>query len=160
MIRAILAGLLVAVSASADPALLRPEPRPDAVGRLASVRDVAPLRDGGPCCAYRASLVRVKDGDTAVFDIRLGFNLTLREPVRFEGIDTPEIRGASKVVGLDVSSWVRTWLETAERIVIVTGEDCERDKYGRVLARVWADGLDLTAILLETGRGVEETYPC
>jgi micrococcal nuclease len=44
-----------------------------------------------PCYRYRARLGRVVDGDTIDVLIELGFYVTLRERVRLEGIDTPEI---------------------------------------------------------------------
>ena len=44
-----------------------------------------------PCYRYRARLERVVDGDTIDVLIELGFYVTLRERVRLEGIDTPEI---------------------------------------------------------------------
>jgi endonuclease YncB( thermonuclease family) len=42
---------------------------------------------------YRAALAHVVDGDTAVFDVELGFGVSARWPVRLVGYNAPEIRG-------------------------------------------------------------------
>ena len=42
---------------------------------------------------YRATIIKIIDGDTVDVDIDLGFNVVLRdERVRIAGIDTPESR--------------------------------------------------------------------
>ena len=42
---------------------------------------------------YRATIIKIVDGDTVDVDIDLGFNVVLRdERVRIAGIDTPESR--------------------------------------------------------------------
>ena len=41
---------------------------------------------------YKAKLLRVIDGDTIDCVIDLGFNVRLKERIRFKGIDTPETR--------------------------------------------------------------------
>jgi micrococcal nuclease len=42
---------------------------------------------------YRAALMHVVDGDTAVFDVDLGFGVGLAIPVRIVGYNAPEMRG-------------------------------------------------------------------
>ena len=47
---------------------------------------------------YRATIVKVVDGDTVDVDIDLGFGIVLKdERVRIMGIDTPESRTRDKV---------------------------------------------------------------
>ena len=47
---------------------------------------------------YRATIIRVVDGDTVDVDIDLGFGVWLKdERVRIMGIDTPESRTSDKV---------------------------------------------------------------
>ena len=41
---------------------------------------------------YKAKLVRVVDGDTIDCEIDLGFDITVRQRVRFAGINAPESR--------------------------------------------------------------------
>ena len=45
---------------------------------------------------YKATCVRVYDGDSVTLDIQLGFNMAmLNQKIRLFGINTPEIRGAN-----------------------------------------------------------------
>ena len=46
-----------------------------------------------PCYRYRAELDRVVDGDTLDVVIDLGFYIKIKERIRLEGIDAPEIYG-------------------------------------------------------------------
>lgn len=43
-----------------------------------------------PAYRYRASLIRVIDGDTYVLDVDLGFTVHAHVTVRLRGLDTPE----------------------------------------------------------------------
>ena len=45
---------------------------------------------------YRAVCTRVIDGDTYVFDVDLGFNVSKRVFVRLRGVDTPELRSSDE----------------------------------------------------------------
>ena len=42
---------------------------------------------------YYAKLISVIDGDTADFDIDLGFHVHIHLSVRFKGYNAPEIKG-------------------------------------------------------------------
>ena len=47
---------------------------------------------------YKATLLKVVDGDTVDVDIDLGFGVCLRnQRVRIKGIDTPESRTKNKI---------------------------------------------------------------
>ena len=46
-----------------------------------------------PSYRYRAELDRVVDGDTLDVVIDLGFYIRIKERIRLEGVDTPEIYG-------------------------------------------------------------------
>lgn len=98
---------------------------------------------------YRASLVRVVDGDTLFLrverDVDFGFRREMRlssvEEFRLEGIDTPEHTGATKAMGAAALKRVDFLLRFADDIEVEsTGKD---EKYGRWLGRItFEDGAD------------------
>ena len=95
------------------------------------------------------------DGDTMRVDIPgvhplFGANI----PVRFRGIDTPEIRAdcrTEKKMALDAKERVNRLLEKAKHITL---RETGRDKYFRIVARVVADGVDVGSMLLKEGLAV------
>ena len=99
-----------------------------------------------------AAVVEITDGDTLVVELA-----GKRESVRLIGVDTPE-------------SWARRggrWLHVDEpyaseaadflaamlngRSLTLTFDAGERDRYGRLLAYAWADGIFVNAQLLRWG---------
>lgn len=88
---------------------------------------------------YQAQVVRVIDGDTIVADIRLGFGVELSlQPIRLANANAPE---KDTEAGILARGWLATQLE-GKTVTIITSKT-ERDKYGRVLARVLVDGKDI-----------------
>ena len=88
---------------------------------------------------YRATIVKVVDGDTVDVDIDLGFGVWLKdERVRIMGIDTPESRTSDKVekkFGLAAKARLKSLLgKTAvlKTRVAKDGEDM-KGKFGRIL---------------------------
>ena len=89
---------------------------------------------------YRASVIKVIDGDTVDVDIDLGFGVMLKdERVRIMGIDTPESRTRDKVedlFGEAAKARVKELFESSQLKLITTedrkGEDM-KGKFGRVL---------------------------
>jgi micrococcal nuclease len=88
---------------------------------------------------YRASILRVVDGDTVDVDIDLGFGVWLRnERVRIMGIDTPESRTSDSIekkFGLAAKARLKSLL--GKQAVLKTqvnkdGEDM-KGKFGRIL---------------------------
>ena len=82
---------------------------------------------------YAATVVRVVDGDTIYFDVDLGFAIQYRLDVRLKGVDTPEIRGASREAGLKSKAFVEQALPVGSLVVLNT---YKAEKYGRYLADV------------------------
>ena len=90
-----------------------------------------------PAYKYRASLVRVIDGDTIVVNIDLGLGVWVcNQYLRLYGIDTPELRGQEREAGLRARQFVCHALKCSE-IVIETHKGDSKGKYGRWLATVW-----------------------
>ena len=115
---------------------------------------------------YRATIVKIVDGDTDDVDIDLGFNVVLRdERVRIAGIDTPESRTRDleeKKFGLAAKARVKQLL--GKTCVLKTqinksGEDM-KGKFGRILGdfNVYDSDTDswklLTSILISEGHAV------
>ena len=115
---------------------------------------------------YKATVVKVVDGDTVDVDIDLGFGIVLSdERVRIAGIDTPESRTRDKEekkFGLAAKARVKQLL--GKTCVLKTqinksGEDM-KGKFGRILGafNVYDSDTDswklLTSILISEGHAV------
>ena len=114
---------------------------------------------------YRATVVKVIDGDTVDVDIDLGFGIVMQdERVRIMGIDTPESRTRDKVeklFGKAASARVKELL--SKDIILKTqiardGEDM-KGKYGRILGDFIIEDHEgkeemLTDILVAEGHAV------
>ena len=102
---------------------------------------------------YRASLVKVVDGDTVDFLVDLGFHVRVLIRTRLAGINAPELRGESLEDGKRSRDWLEARLrEAGEHILIATEKT---GKYGRWLARIHVGELGeeecLNDLMLELG---------
>jgi micrococcal nuclease len=80
---------------------------------------------------YKATIVRVIDGDTVVLNIDLGFKIHHITPCRLAGINAPEMNSKDeKVRAAAVASkeYLESLLKEGKHIVI---ESKKLDKYGR-----------------------------
>jgi micrococcal nuclease len=103
---------------------------------------------------YKALVVGVYDGDTITVDIDLGMDTWKKNvKLRLARIDTPEVRGEEKEEGKRVRDYVRTTILDKE-VVIKTSKD-KTGKYGRYIAEVLIDGMNLNDHLLELGMATE-----
>ncbi|MCL4078076.1 thermonuclease family protein [Coriobacteriia bacterium Es71-Z0120] len=82
--------------------------------------------------ATEAVVVRVVDGDTAVFRLADG----RQEKVRFIGVDTPESTIEHEPYGAEASAYTKRLLPRGRRVWLETDAGL-RDRYGRLLAYVW-----------------------
>jgi len=103
---------------------------------------------------YKATIIRVIDGDTVVVDIDLGFNVVLRDQhVRLAGIDTPETRThdkEEKVRGLAAKARLKALLPVGGSRILESREfNGSRGKYGRIIG-------DFSVSDQPTGRTVTE----
>lgn len=131
--RAIRLLVLAALAACAAPAPVRaPTPAP------------APPR-GAPA----VSLARVVDGDTIV--VRLDGRL---ERVRLIGIDTPE---RDECYFREATAHLTRML--AGRRLTLERDVSERDRYGRLLRYLYADGRFVNAAMVRDGYALAATYP-
>lgn len=99
---------------------------------------------------YKAVIYNVVDGDTFDAKVDLGYYVTLDLRFRVLDIDCPETFGEEREEGEKVSTYVRGLLEGNE----VTIQSEKSDSFGRWLAHVDIDGIDLADHLLEKGYAV------
>ena len=103
---------------------------------------------------YYASLIRVVDGDTVDLEIDLGLKIFTRQRIRLFGIDTPEIHGVKKdseefIKGAAAKDRVVELL-FGKKLLVETTKD-KTGKYGRYLARVWAEDTCINDLLVKEG---------
>ena len=108
---------------------------------------------------YKASLVKIVDGDTIDVDLDLGFEVVLKKQrIRLQGINTPESRTRDleqKKYGLAAKERLRELLEEAESIMVTTEIDKKaRGKYGRILGTVFGDMTNVNNKLVDEGHAV------
>jgi len=107
---------------------------------------------------YHAVVRSVYDADTIRADIDLGCKVWLRdEPLRLWGINAPEVRGDERQQGIKARDWLRERLPEGKEITIKTHKDT-KGKYGRWLATLFLDGVNLNAALVEYGHAIKADY--
>tara|TARA_R100000951_G_C2603725_1_gene168963 strand:- start:177 stop:608 length:432 start_codon:yes stop_codon:yes gene_type:complete len=111
-----------------------------------------------PFC-YRATVVRVVDGDTIRLDIDLGFDIVLNnQSVRLYRVDTPECRTRDlkeKAAGLLAKSVVKGFVDQGSKVVIKTSLDT-KGKFGRILGTIITDeGVNINEHLINNNYAVE-----
>ena len=109
---------------------------------------------------YKATVVKIIDGDTVDVDIDLGFGIVLKdERVRIMGIDTPESRTSDKVEDVfGEAAKARVGQLMGETAILKTqinknGEDM-KGKFGRVLGDFIIVGKPVTEIMCKSGHAV------
>lgn len=110
---------------------------------------------------YKASLVRVIDGDTVELDIDLGMNVFVREKVRLAGIDTPETYGVKKEseeYKLGMAAKVRIHQLLYNAVLVIQTTKDKKGKYGRYIVSIIANGQNVGDILLKEGHAKAVTY--
>lgn len=103
---------------------------------------------------YAAKVTKIVDGDTVDVEIDLGFDVTIKQRLRLKGIDTPETKTKNKEekeLGLKAKRITEECIRCAKSIVIRTHKD---DKYGRMLAEIIADGINVNQKLIDEGFAV------
>jgi micrococcal nuclease len=109
---------------------------------------------------YRATVASVYDGDTITANIDLGFNITIREKIRLQGINTPEVRGSEREEGLRSRDALRAQIDGKE-IYLKTEKD-KKGKYGRyigtILQEVDGELVNINQWLVSEGLAEEKDY--
>lgn len=103
---------------------------------------------------YVLKNVRVVDGDTLEADIDLGFGVALTTiKIRLAKIDCPEMSTEAGVIAKGFTeNWVNSKVNTVQ--IVVSVKNHKKDKYGRILGSVAADGEDLAEMLMNAGHAM------
>ena len=87
---------------------------------------------------YKAYVTDVYDGDTITCIIDCGFNIGLqRTKIRLYGINTPELRGDDRTIGLFVRDELRKKILN-KHVLLKTIKD-KKGKYGRYLGKIYVE---------------------
>lgn len=103
---------------------------------------------------YKATVVRVIDGDTAELIIDLGFTVQWKSTCRLYGVNTPELRSKNadeKAKASLAKEFTKANLNEGA-IVIIKSKDL--DKYGRPLVDIYCGenySVHLNAALIDAG---------
>jgi endonuclease YncB( thermonuclease family) len=95
---------------------------------------------------YKAYIYDVYDGD-GVYEafVDMGLNIFSFQKIRLAGVDTPELKGYHKEAGRVVRDYVRSLI--LNQVVII--KTTKKGKYGRWLADVEVNGIDLAQVLID-----------
>lgn len=102
------------------------------------------------CYTATGHVVRVIDGDTFDAELRVWLSVTMHERVRVYGVDTPEMKGATRPAALLELAFAEEWLRRGPFHV----RTCARDSFGRLLGIVTRDGTELATALIGAQHGV------
>jgi micrococcal nuclease len=97
---------------------------------------------------YLGAVEKVVDGDTLDLQIDLGFGVFTRQRVRLLGLNAPEHNTAD---GKAATAFVQAWTDQHGPVFTVTTEKDKKEKYGRYLATIYADGVSLNEDLVAAG---------
>jgi endonuclease YncB( thermonuclease family) len=86
--------------------------------------------EGGPYI-YRATILKIQDGDTFDVEIDCGFFIKKQERIRLAGVDAPPI---DEDGGKEAFNYVREQMGKAKTVVVRTGKE---DRYGRYVMHVF-----------------------
>ena len=107
---------------------------------------------------YKCEVTRVVDGDTIDCVLDLGFSILHKCRVRLYGIDTPESRTRDldeKARGKLASKFLQESIDDGDEIVLRSELKDSKGKYGRVLASIVVDGLDVNQAMVAQNLAVK-----
>lgn len=105
---------------------------------------------------YKATIVKVYDGDTVTAEIDLGFKIKVTKTIRLYGLDTPEVRGDERPDGLISRDRLRERILDKE-VVIKTMKD-KKGKYGRYIAEIYLEDENINEWLITEGLAERKDY--
>jgi micrococcal nuclease len=103
---------------------------------------------------YKAFVTSVYDGDTITCDIDCGFGVILKkQKIRLYGINTPEIRGESKELGIISRDKLRE--QILDKYIILKTIKDKKGKYGRYLGIIYINNININEWLIENGYAIK-----
>ena len=107
---------------------------------------------------YGCKVTRVVDGDTIDVDLDLGFDIIYKCRVRLYGIDTPESRTRDKdekARGKLAAKFLQDAISNGNHVILQTQLKDSKGKFGRVLASVIVDGIDINQQMIDNHMAVK-----
>jgi micrococcal nuclease len=104
-----------------------------------------------------SEVVKIVDGDTIDVKVDLGFHVNLEMRLRLYGIDTWEVRGVEREMGLAAKAALESLVLNGKTVWIKTIKD-RQGKYGRYLAVLFIDDVNVNEWLVENGHGEVASY--
>jgi micrococcal nuclease len=105
---------------------------------------------------YKATIIKVYDGDTVTAIIDLGFNVSVKENIRLARINTPEVRGDERPDGLISRDRLSERILNQE-VIIKTNKD-KKGKYGRYIGEIILNEENLNDWLVTEGLAEYRDY--
>lgn len=102
----------------------------------------------------QAVITKITDADTIGVSIDLGYHINVNVPLRFARINAPELR---TVEGQTAKKFILQHLEKGMTITIKTFKD-PTDKYGRWIAEIYKDDININDLLVTNGHAVYVNY--
>ncbi len=102
-----------------------------------------------PQYIYRASLVKVVDGDTIIVMLDLGCHTFIKKRIRLKGLNAPELK-------TEAGQLSKTWLteHLIGELVIETKKD-RADKYARLLGTIYINDANINELMLAENMAVK-----
>ena len=116
---------------------------------------------------FKATILKIVDGDTVDCRIRLGFHVEVVERLRLcmsdgVGLNAPETRGAERESGLASKVALRNLLvryTEDDECIVKTFRGTAQGKYGRYLASLeTGEGVKICDLLVENGHAARKAY--
>jgi len=107
---------------------------------------------------YGCKVTRIVDGDTIDVDLDLGFDIIYKCRVRLYGIDTPESRTRNKdekARGKLAAKFLQDAISNGKHVILQTQLKDSKGKFGRVLASVIVDEIDINQQMIENYMAVK-----
>ncbi len=101
---------------------------------------------------YPVTILDVVDGDTLHVEIDLGFRVSVKETIRMDDIDAPELNTPE---GIASKAFLKQTLNTIGNKGTLTSRG--QDKYGRWLALITIGTTELSKLMLDTKHAVYYT---
>lgn len=92
------------------------------------------------------------DGDSITVLVDVGFNIFFKVKLRLWAIDTPELKGEERPLGLEVRDYLRDLIANSRNPITIRTYKDKTGKYGRYLAELFIDGINVNQHLIETGK--------
>lgn len=112
---------------------------------------------------YNATVERVVDGDTVEILVDLGLDVGIRTTLRLARINAYETRlgtnttAADKEKGLAGKEYLKALFEASPKVVVLTIKD-KTEKYGRYLAEVTHNGVNINDQMVTLGYAIYQGY--